>query len=61
VNGEKDPTVQKDIAAVEARKTDLLGEQDREVATLRNQCQVEHSAEVTRQSDRAAARAMVKR
>jgi len=61
VNGEKDPAVQKDIAAVEARKTDLLGEQDREIAALRNQCQVEHAAEIKRQSDRDAARAMVKR
>jgi len=61
VNGEKDAAVQKDIAAVEAHKTELLGEQDREIAALRNRCQVEHNAEVTRQSDRAAARAMVKR
>jgi len=57
VNGEKDPAVQKEIAAVEARKTDLLGAQDSEIAALRNQCQTERNAEVKRQSDRA----MVKR
>ena len=58
---EKDPAVQKQIAAVEARKTELLGAQDRELATLRNQCQVERNAEVKRQADRDAARAVVKR
>jgi len=61
VNGEKDPAVQKDITAVEARKTELLGEQDREIAALRNRCQAERNAEVQRQTDRDAARAMVKR
>jgi hypothetical protein len=61
VNGEKDPAVQKEIAAVEARKTDLLGAQDSEIAALRNQCQTERNAEVKRQSDRDAARSMVKR
>jgi len=61
VDGEKDLAVQKDISAVEARKTELLGAQDREIAALRNQCQAERNAEVQRQSDRDAARAMVKR
>ncbi len=61
VNGEKDAAVQKNITAVEASKTELLGEQDREVAALRNQCRAERNAEVQRQSDRDAARAMVKR
>jgi hypothetical protein len=61
VNGEKDPAVQKEIAAVEARKTDLLGAQDSEIAALRNQCQAERNAEVKRQADRDAARSMVKR
>lgn len=61
VNGEKDAQVQKDITAVEARKTELLGEQDREISALRSQCQTEHTAEVQRQSDRDAAHAMVKR
>ena len=54
---EKDPAVQKKIDALEARKTDLLGSQVREVSTLRDQCQVERTAEMKRQSDRA----MVKR
>ena len=58
---EKDPTVQKKIDALEAHKTDLLGSQDRELSTLRNQCQVERTAEVKRQADRDASRAMVKR
>jgi hypothetical protein len=61
VNGTKDSEVQKEITTVEARKTDLLGEQDREIAALRNQCQTERSAEVQRQSDRDAAHAVVKR
>jgi hypothetical protein len=61
VNGEKDPAVQKEITAVEAQKTELLGDQDREIAALRNQCQTERNAEVKRQSDRDAAHAMVKR
>jgi hypothetical protein len=58
---EKDPAVQKKIEALEARKTDLLGSQDRELSTLRNQCQVERTAEMKRQADRDASRAMVKR
>jgi hypothetical protein len=58
---EKDAGVQKNIAAVEAQKTELLGSQDREVAALREQCQRERSAELKRQADRQAARAMVKR
>jgi hypothetical protein len=61
VNGEKDAAVQKEIAAVEAHKTELLGAQDSEIAALRNQCQTERSSEVKRQSDRDAARSMVKR
>jgi uncharacterized protein DUF4124 len=58
---EKDPAVQKKIAALEAHKTDLLGSQDRELSTLRQQCQVERTAEVKRQADRDASRAVVKR
>jgi hypothetical protein len=58
---EKDPAVQKEIATVEARKTELLGAQDRELATLREQCQVERNAELKRQADREAARAVAKR
>ena len=58
---EKDPAVQKKIAALEAHKTDLLGSQDRELSTLRDQCQVQRTAETKRQSDRAASRSMVKR
>lgn len=61
VNGEKDPAVQKEISAVESRKTELLGDQDGAIAALRNQCQTERNAEVKRQSDRDAAHAMVKR
>ena len=57
VNGEKDPAVQNEIAAIEARKTELLGAQDSEISVLRNACQSERSAEIKRQSDRA----MVKR
>jgi hypothetical protein len=58
---EKDPAVQKKIDALEAQKTDLLGSQDRELSTLRDQCQVERTTEMKRQSDRDAPRAMVKR
>ena len=57
----KDPAVQKEIATVEGRKTELLGAQDRELSTVRNQCQVERNTEVKRQADRDAARAVVKR
>ncbi len=58
---EKEPVVQKKIGAVEAHKTELLGAQDRELAALRDHCQAERSAEIKRQSDRDAARAVVKR
>lgn len=58
---EKDPAVQKKIDALEAHKTDLLGSQDRELSTLRNQCQVERTTEMKRQSDRDTTHAMVKR
>jgi hypothetical protein len=58
---EKDLAVQKKIDALEAEKTDLLGSQDRELSTLRDQCQVERTAETKRQSDRDTSRAMVKR
>jgi hypothetical protein len=58
---EKDAAVQKQIDALEAHKTDLLGSQDRELSTLRNQCQVERTAEMKRQADRDASHAMVKR
>lgn len=61
VKGETDAAVQKEISALEAQKTELLGAQDSEIAALRNQCQAERSAEIKRQSDRDAARAMVKR
>jgi uncharacterized protein DUF4124 len=53
----KDAAVQKKIDALEAQKTEMLGSQDREISTLRDQCQVERTAEMKRQSDRA----MVKR
>ena len=58
---QKDPAVQKKIDVLEAHKTDLLGSQDRELSTLRDQCQVERTAETKRQSDRDASRSMVKR
>ena len=58
---QKDPVVQKKIDVLEAHKTDLLGSQDRELSTLRDQCQVERTAEAKRQADRDASRAMVKR
>lgn len=58
---EKDAAVQKKIDALEAHKTDMLGAQDRELSTLREQCQVERTAEVKRQADRDASRAMVRR
>ncbi|HEX5122468.1 MAG TPA: DUF4124 domain-containing protein [Rhodanobacteraceae bacterium] len=58
---EKDPAVQKKIEALEAHKTDLLGSQDRELSTLRDQCLVERTTETKRQSDRDASRPMVKR
>lgn len=58
---QKDPAVQKEIIAVEAHKTELLGSQDRELATLRNQCQAERTAEQKRQADRDAAHAVVRR
>jgi hypothetical protein len=53
--------VQKKIDVLEAHKTDLLGSQDRELSTLRDQCQVERTTETKRQADRDASRAMVKR
>ena len=46
---------------MEAHKTELLGSQDSELSALRNQCQIDKNAELKRQSDRDAARAMVKR
>ena len=58
---EKDASVQKKIDALEAQKTELLGSQDRELSTLRNQCQVERTTEMKRQTDRDASRVMVKR
>ncbi len=58
---EKDPAVQKKINMLEAHKTDLLGSQDRELSTLRDQCQVQRTAETKRESDRDATRTMVKR
>jgi Domain of unknown function (DUF4124) len=58
---ERDPAVHKKIEAVEARKTELLGAQDRELSTLSSQCQMEHTAELKRQADRDTARSMVKR
>lgn len=58
---EKDPAVQKKIDALEAQKTELLGSQDRELSTLHEQCRVQRTTEMKRQSDRDASRAMVKR
>ena len=58
---QKDADVQRKIDALEAQKTDLLGAQDRELSTLRQQCEVERTAEVKRQADRDASHAMVKR
>ena len=58
---EKDPQVQKQITALEAKKTDLLDAQDHELSALRNQCQVDRNAELKRETDRDATRAMVKR
>jgi hypothetical protein len=58
---QKDSAVQKKIDVLEAHKTDLLGSQDRELSTLRDQCLVERTSETKRQSDRDASRSMVKR
>jgi hypothetical protein len=58
---EKDPAVQKEIVAVEARKTELLGSQDRELSVLRNQCQVERTAELQREADRNASHSVANR
>jgi hypothetical protein len=58
---EKDPTVHKQIVALEAHKTELLGSQDREISVLRNQCQVERNAELQREADRNAARSVANR
>ncbi len=58
---QKDTAVQKKINVLEAQKTDLLGSQDRELSTLREQCQVERTTETKRQADRDASRSMVKR
>ena len=52
-SGQKDAGLQKQIDALEAQKTDLLGAQDRELATLRDQCQAERTAEQKRESERA--------
>jgi len=58
---EKDPAVQKEIVAVEAHKTELLGSQDREISVLRNQCQVERTAELKREADRDASHSVANR
>jgi hypothetical protein len=58
---EKDPAVQKEIVAVEARKTELLGSQDRELSVLRNQCQVERTAELKRETDRDSSHSVANR
>jgi hypothetical protein len=58
---EKDPEVQKQIAAVEASKTELLGDQDREISAVREQCQMDRTTELKRQSDRKTARTVAKR
>jgi hypothetical protein len=58
---EKSPSVQKQIEAVESRKTELLGAQDRELSDLRNQCEVERSTELKREADRDAARSVARR
>ena len=58
---EKDPEVQKQIAAVEANKTTLLGDQDRELSAVRDQCQMDRNVELKRQSDRDSAHSVAKR
>ncbi len=58
---EKDHGVQKQITALEAKKTDLLDAQDHELSALRDQCQVDRNAELKRETDRDAAHSMVKR
>ena len=58
---DKDPAVAAKIAAVEARKTELLGTQDRELSTLRRQCQLDRDTELRRQADRNASRAVANR
>lgn len=58
---EKDPAVQKQITALEAKKTDLLDAQDHELSALRNQCQSDRNAELKRETDRDATRSVVKR
>ena len=58
---EKDPAAHKQIVAVEAHKTELLGSQDRELSVLRNQCQVERNAELQREADRDAGRSVANR
>ncbi|HVT31772.1 MAG TPA: DUF4124 domain-containing protein [Rhodanobacteraceae bacterium] len=50
----KDPAVVEQIANIEARKTDMLGAQDRELAVLHSRCQAERDAELRRQADRNA-------
>lgn len=58
---EKDPEVQKQIAAVEANKTELLGDQDRELSAIRDQCQMDRTTELKRQADRDSAHSVAKR
>gem|GEM_PF-3082888 len=58
---EKDPEVQKQIAAVEANKTDLLGAQDREISAVREQCRMDRNSELKRQSDRDSSRSVARR
>ena len=58
---EKDPATQSRISALEMRKTELLGSQDRELSAQRRQCQLDRDTELKRQADRDAARAVAKR
>lgn len=58
---DKDPAVQKQIVVLEGKKTDLLDSQDHELSALRNQCQADRNAELKRETDRDATRAVVKR
>ena len=58
---EKDPEVQKQIAVVEANKTELLGDQDRELSAIRDQCQMDRTTELKRQADRDSAHSVAKR
>ena len=59
--GTPDPSIRNQIQAVEVRKTELLGSQDRELSTLDRTCQSERESELRRQADRDAQHSVVKR